>query len=120
MLAARAFGASDAVVRSLAAKSVTAPVAIGISTQIGGIPTLTAPLVILTGILGAVLATWVVLPGSDWRARGLGLGIAGHGIATARALALDTVAGAYSSLGLGLNAIVSAIAIPLLVNGFRW
>ena len=117
---ARALGASALVVRSLAPKSVTTPIAMAISEQIGGIPSLTAALVILTGITGAVVATWLAVPGTDWRARGLGMGTAAHGIGTARALALDLGAGAFSSVGLGFNAVVTAIAVPLLNRWLHW
>ncbi|GAC1429444.1 MAG: LrgB family protein [Candidatus Velthaea sp.] len=114
---ARVLGASEAVTRSLAPKSVTAPIAMGISEHIGGIPTLTAALVILTGITGAILAPFLFGPGKpDWPARGLAIGTAAHGIGTARALSLDTSAGAFASLALGLNAIASSLLVPLVAG----
>jgi predicted murein hydrolase (TIGR00659 family) len=113
----RAFGASDVVLRSLAPKSVTAPIAMGISEKVGGLPSLTAALVILTGITGAMLFPlvfeWTRI--GDWRARGLGVGTAAHGIGTARALMLDGTAGAFSSLAMGLNAFVSSVLVPPLL-----
>lgn len=80
-------GASRQTLLSLAPKSVTTPVAMGISEQIGGLPSLTAALVILTGIIGATFATLLLNAAGikDWRARGLSVGIAAHGIGTARA-----------------------------------
>lgn len=109
-------GATRETIVSLAPKSVTAPVAMGISQQLGGLPSLTAVLVILTGILGAMLGPplMTLLGITDWRARGLALGTASHGIGTARALQVNEVAGAFSGLAMGLNALATAILLPLL------
>jgi putative effector of murein hydrolase len=101
---------------SLAPKSVTAPVAMGISEQLGGLPSLTAVLVILTGILGAALGPLLLnlLRVKDMAARGLAIGTASHGIGTARALQVSEVAGAFSGLAMGLNALATAILLPIL------
>lgn len=113
------FGASRETLLALAPKSVTAPVAMGITEQLGGLPSLTAVLVILTGILGAVVGPIVlnILRVKDWRARGLALGTASHGIGTARALQVNELAGAFSGLAMGLNALATAILLPVL---WRW
>ncbi|WP_346909933.1 LrgB family protein [uncultured Roseibium sp.] len=112
------FGATDEILVSLAPKSVTAPVAMGISEQLGGLPSLTAVLVILTGILGAALGPFLLnlLRVKDMAARGLAIGTASHGIGTARALQVSEVAGAFSGLAMGLNALATAILLPLLWN----
>ncbi len=111
-------GASTRTLLSLAPKSVTTPVAMGIAELVGGLPSLTAALVILTGILGAILATWTLDAAGikDWRARGLGVGTAAHGIGTARAFQVNELAGAFSSLAMGLNALATAILVPLLIR----
>ncbi len=113
-------GASSDTLLSLAPKSVTAPVAMGISEQLGGLPSLTAVLVILTGITGAVLGPVVlnIIGVKDWAARGLAMGTASHGIATARALQVNEVAGAFAGLAMGLNALATAILLPLIWNWF--
>lgn len=110
-------GSRDALI-SLAPKSVTAPVAMGISEQLGGLPSLTAVLVILTGILGAMIGPYILnlIGVKDWAARGLAIGTASHGIGTARALQVNEVAGAFSGLAMGLNALATAILLPLLWN----
>jgi len=110
-----ALGAGRDTLLSLAPKSVTTPVAMGIAERLGGLPSLTAVLVILTGILGAMTATWTLnaLRIRDWRARGLATGVAAHGIGTARAFAVSEVAGAFASLAMGLNALATAILLPL-------
>jgi predicted murein hydrolase (TIGR00659 family) len=111
-----ALGGSPVTIVSIAPKSVTAPVAMGISEQLGGLPSLTAVLVVLTGILGAALGPPLLnlLNIRDWRARGLAIGIASHGIGTARALQVNEVAGAFAGLAMGLNALATAILLPIL------
>jgi predicted murein hydrolase (TIGR00659 family) len=101
---------------SLVPKSATAPVALGVAEGIGGSPTLTAVLVILTGIIGAVVATPLLnaMGMRDWRARGFAVGVASHGIGTARAFQVNETAGTFAGIGMGLNAILTALIAPLL------
>jgi predicted murein hydrolase (TIGR00659 family) len=115
-----ALGASRETLLSIAPKSVTTPVAMAIADKVGGLPTLTAPLVILTGIIGAMAGTTVlkVLRIGDWRAGGLAIGVASHGIGTARAFQVDETAGTFSGLAMGLNAFATALLIPLLYRLF--
>lgn len=110
------FGASRDTLISLAPKSVTAPVAMGISEQLGGLPSLTAVLVILTGIFGAMVGPLILnwLGIRNWAARGLALGTASHGIGTARALQVNQLAGAFAGLAMGLNALATAILLPVI------
>lgn len=114
---ARVLGASETTVLSLAPKSATTPIAMGVSAGIGGEPSLTAVLVIVTGIVGAITATWVLdfVGVKDAMARGLGVGVAAHGIGTARAIQLGEVKGAFSGLGMGLNGILTAVLVPILM-----
>ena len=117
---AYALGVRGETLVSIAPKSVTAPVALGISESIGGSPTLTAVLVILTGVMGAVMATPLLnlLGVTDWRARGFSVGVASHGIGTARAFQVNETAGAFAGIGMGLNALLTAILAPLIVSLF--
>jgi predicted murein hydrolase (TIGR00659 family) len=117
---AKALGITGEVLISLAPKSATAPVALGISDALGGSPTLTAVLVILTGIIGAVVATPLLnlLQVKDWRARGFAVGVAAHGIGTARAFQVHETAGAFAGLGMGLNAVLTALLAPVVVRFF--
>ena len=117
---AYAFGIRGEVLMSIAPKSVTAPVALGIAESIGGSPTLTAVLVILTGVMGAVIATPLLnlLGIADWRARGFAVGVASHGIGTARAFQVNETAGAFAGIGMGLNALLTALLAPLIVRLF--
>lgn len=117
ILIARALGAPAAVVTSIAPKSVTAAVAMAISARLGGDAALTAVLVILTGILGAVIVTPLMdrLGVTDRRARGFAAGLAAHGIGTARAFQVDPTAGIFAGIAMGLNALLTAIIVPLLL-----
>jgi predicted murein hydrolase (TIGR00659 family) len=113
-------GASRETLLSLAPKSVTTPIAMGIAEKIGGLPSLTAVLVILTGMTGAMFATYTLnlLRITDWRARGLAIGVASHGIGTARAILVHPLAGAFAGLAMGLNGIATALLLPLLAAWF--
>lgn len=117
---ARAFGVSRETLISLAPKSTTAPVALGISDALGGSPTLTAVLVILTGIAGAIMATPLLnaLRIRDWRARGFAAGVAAHGLGTARAFQLHETAGTFAGLAMGLNAVLTSLIAPLILRLF--
>ena len=118
-----ALGASKETIASLAPKSVTAPVAMGISEKIGGLPTLTAVLVVCTGILGAASARYVLdaLRIRDPSVRGFALGTAAHGIGTARAFLDSEESGAFAGLAMGLCALFSAVALPLVAGWLlRW
>ena len=118
---ARVLGVEGAALASLAPKSATAPVAIGIAEQLGGLPTLTAALVILTGIIGAVVVTPLMnaLGVTDWRARGFSVGVAAHGIGTARAFQVNETAGAFAGIGMGLNALLTALLAPYVLPLFQ-
>jgi predicted murein hydrolase (TIGR00659 family) len=115
-----AFGLPLEVVLSLAPKSVTAPVAMGIADKIGGIPALAAVFAVVTGMVGALsgkyLFKWMGLPtdASGWRARGFALGTAAHGIGAARALQVNANAGAYAGLALGLQVVLASLLMPLV------
>ena len=114
---ARWLGMDEALVRGLVAKSVTAPIAMGIAERVQASPTLTAIFAVSTGILGAVLGRFVLdaLRVRQWWQRGFSLGVAAHGIGTSRAFSVHPEAGAYASLGMGLHGILGAALIPYAV-----
>lgn len=113
-------GGGKQILLTLAPKSVTTPIAMGISESIGGLPALTAALVILTGLIGATFGSLIFsfLRINDAKAQGLALGIAAHGIGTSRAFQIGETAGAFSGLGMSTNAILSAILVPSLLYFF--
>ena len=112
------------VILSLAPKSVTAPVAMGVAEKIGGIPALAAVFAVLTGMVGALSGKYLFdllrIPrnAAGWTARGFALGTASHGIGAARALQVHADAGAYAALALGLQVVAASLLIPLVARAF--
>lgn len=111
-------GADVATQISLAPKSVTAPVAMGISEKLGGIPSLTAVLVVSTGIVGAIFGTGVLrlLRIQDDAVKGVAMGATSHGIGTARAFQVSPTMGAFSGLAMALSAFLTAALLPSLLG----
>ena len=111
-----ALGAPPPVLASLAAKSVTAPIAMALTEGIGGIPALAAVLVVFTGILGAIIVTPLmnVMGVRDFAARGFAVGVASHGIGTARAFQVSEEAGTFAGIAMGLNGALTALVFLAL------
>lgn len=118
VLLGRALELPADIVASLAPKSVTAPVAMGIAERIGGIPALAAVFAVLTGLIGAVTAPYVLglLKARNPAERGFALGTASHGIGAARALQEHPEAGAYAGLAFALQALLAALLLPLALR----
>jgi putative effector of murein hydrolase len=101
---------------------MTAPVAMGVAEQIGGVPALAALAAVITGMVGGLSATywfsWLGLRTSarDWTIRGFAIGTAAHGIGAARANQLNADAGAYAGLALGLQVLLGAVLLPWLLR----
>ena len=112
-------GVPREILVSMAPKSVTAGIAMAISENMGGKPGLTAVLVVTTGIMGAVIVTPLMnaLKITDYAARGFAVGLASHGIGTARAFAVDEIAGTFAGIAMGLNGVATSLVVPLLL---RW
>ncbi|MFN4327952.1 MAG: LrgB family protein [Limnobacter sp.] len=117
---ARLLGLDPAIVHALWAKSITSPIAMGISDRIGASPTLTAVFAILTGVLGAALVTPVfnAMGLTRWWVRGFSSGVAAHGLGAARAFVVHPEAGRYASLGMGLHGVVGAVLVPWVYGWF--
>ena len=115
---AKLFGADAAIIGGFYAKSVTAPIAMGVAQSIHVSPTLTAVFAVTTGILGAILVRFVLdaVGSKAWWQRGFALGVAAHGIGTSRAFSVHPEAGTYASLGMGLHGVLGAVLIPLAVR----
>ena len=116
---AKLLGADSAIIGGFYAKSVTAPIAMGIAERINVSPTLTAVFAVTTGILGAILVRFVMdaIGMKSWWQRGFAVGVAAHGIGTSRAFSVHPEAGTYASLGMGLHGVLGAVLIPLAI---RW
>ena len=115
-----ALGADMQIIGGMYAKSVTAPIGMGIAERLSVSPTLTAVFAVCTGILGAILGRFVLdfVGSKAWWQRGFALGVAAHGIGTSRAFSVNKEAGTYASLGMGLNGILGAVLIPIAVRQF--
>jgi predicted murein hydrolase (TIGR00659 family) len=111
-------GASRETIMSLAPKSVTSPIAMGISEKIGGLPALTAGLVLITGAVGCLIAAplYRILNIRHDSVKGFALGLSAHGFGTAYAFDISQLAGAFAGLAIGLTGIVSAFLLPLLIK----
>lgn len=111
-------GANEQTLLSLASKSVTTPIAIGITAEIGGLETLATGAVVFTGATGLVIAPVLfrLLKIEDPKIWGFCMGMTAHGVGTARAFELNATAGAFSSLALCLTGTFSAIVIPLMAT----
>ncbi len=110
-------GASAPTVASLAPKSVTTPIAMGIAERLGGLASLTAVFVIITGIFGAIFATGILkrLGVRDDASIGFAMGLACHGIGTARGFQINEQTGAFAALAMGLNGLFTALTLPWLL-----
>ena len=115
---AQSLGASIETMLSLVPKSVTAPVAMGIAEKNGGVATLTAAFVVITGILGAMMATEVfkLMRLKDDRVKGVAMGVSAHGLGTAKAFQLSDQMGAFSGLAMALSAFIAALILPWVMG----
>jgi Putative effector of murein hydrolase len=109
-------GANKALIATLQPKSVTTPIAMSISEKFGGLPALTAVIVVAVGIFGGIVGPFVLdkLGISSKIARGLALGAAAHGMGTARAMELGAIEGAISGLAIGLMGAATALLVPIM------
>ena len=117
VLIAGALGASPETMISLAPKSVTVPIAMAVSEHLGGIPALTAALVVITGVVGSLMARSLlgILREKDDAVRGFSIGLAAHGVGTATAFQMNRDTGAFSGLAMGLTGLFTAFAAPFLL-----
>lgn len=111
-------GAELPIILSMTTKSITAPIAVITSEQIDAIPSLAIGFVIITGIIGALFGTSIfkILNIKHDTSKGFALGVISHGIGTARAMEISEKAVAFSALAMGLNGIITAIFLPLIIQ----
>lgn len=116
VLIAKYMGADESIVGSMYAKAVTAPIAMGIAERIQVSPTLTAVFTVITGMLGAILAPYILnaLNVKPWWIRGTAIGVGAHGLGITRAFSVNEEAGTFASLAMGLNGVLSAILLPIV------
>lgn len=116
VLIAKYMGAGEKIVGSMYTKSVTAPIAMGIAERIQVSPTLTAVFTVITGILGAILAPYILdaFNIKPWWMRGTAIGAGAHGLGITRAFSVNEQAGIFASMAMGLNGVLSAIILPFV------
>ena len=115
---ARLFGADITIQKAMLAKSVTAPIAMGVAERISASPTLTAVFAVCTGVIGAILARYILdaLRLTAWWQRGFAIGVGAHGIGTSRAMSIHPEAGAFAGLAMGMHGVAGAVLIPLIAD----
>lgn len=115
---ARVLGADLTIQKAMLAKSVTAPIAMGVAERISASPTLTAVFAVCTGVIGAIVARYVLdaLRMRAWWQRGFAIGVAAHGIGTSRAMSIHPEAGAFAGLAMGMHGVAGAVLIPLVAG----
>jgi len=121
VIIASVLGAGDNIVGSMLAKSVTAPIAMGIAERIHVSPTLTAVFAVATGMIGSILAPYIMnaLKIKPWWMRGTAIGVGAHGLGITRAFSINDEAGMYASMAMGMNGVLSAIALPTILGYMR-
>ena len=118
VVTAKWLGASKEIIVSLAPKSVTTPIAMEVTQSLGGIPSLTAAIVVIVGLFGAVFGFKLLQVGrvKSPIAQGLSMGTASHAVGTSKAMEYGRKYGAYASLGLILSGLLTAILSPLVLH----
>ncbi|GLQ30972.1 LrgB family protein [Litoribrevibacter albus] len=113
--------ATNDVLLSLAPKSVTTPIALSIAESINAIPSLTAAFVLITGVVGAVVAEplFRLINEQDDGIKGMAIGISAHGVGTAKALEISPQCGAFSALSMGLTGAYTALVLPYAMEFLR-
>jgi len=117
LIVAKVIGTTEMLAVTLAPKSVTTPIAMAISERFGGIPSLTAVVVIAIGIVGGIAGPWIlrILSVDSKIAIGLALGASAHGLGTARAMELGAVEGAIGGLAIGIMGLMTALIAPFFL-----
>jgi len=117
-----AMGAPNEITFSLLSKSVTTPIAIDITKVVGGIPSLTVCAVIFTGIFGYAFGYFLMHKARVYNpvSQGFSMGMASHALGASKSMEISANYGAFSTLGLIVNGIFTAIMAPYLLMGLQW
>jgi putative effector of murein hydrolase len=122
LILSRLLGLDEVISKSLMPKSVTTPIGIEISKQIGGLPAITVTAIVITGIMGAVLGPFIcrLFRIKDSVAVGVAIGTASHALGTTRAIELGESEGAMSGLAIGIAGLITVFLVPLLLYLFNY
>lgn len=118
LLLGKLLGLSGAVLISFGPKSVTTPIAMALAERLGGIPALAAAIVLVTGVLGAMVGDSLLQSCGvrDDISKGVAIGIAAHGVGTARAFQISETCGAFAGLAMGLNGLLTSLLLPVILG----
>jgi predicted murein hydrolase (TIGR00659 family) len=118
LLLAKLFNVEKIILLSLIPKSITTPVGVEVTKQLGGIPSITVATIIITGILGAVLAPSLckLFRIKDKLAIGIAIGTASHAVGTTKAMEMGETEGAMSGLAIGISALITVLVAPIIVR----
>jgi len=121
ILLSKAFGLEAVLALSLVPKSVTTPIGIEVSKQLGGVPEITVAAIIITGITGAIMAQVVfsALKIKDKVAIGIAIGTSAHAVGTAKAIEMGEIEGGMSGLAIGVAGLITVIIAPIIVKIFH-
>ncbi|AGF59381.1 MULTISPECIES: LrgB family protein [Clostridium] len=114
------FGLSSELTKSLIPKSITTPIGMALSNQLGGLPAITVVAIIITGIFGSIIGPFLnkILKVNDSVAMGIAMGNASHAVGTAKAMEIGETEGAMSSLTIAISGIITVIVGPIIWNLF--
>lgn len=112
------FGLKKPINVSLIPKSITVPIGVEVSKQLGGIPAITVATIVITGIIGAVIGPTIckIFKIKDKVAIGIAMGTASHAVGTTKAIEMGEIEGAMSSLAIGVTGIITVITAPIVAN----
>ena len=118
ILIGKLFNTSTEIINSLIPKSLTSPMGISLANTINGIQAVTVVCIILTGILGAIIAPTVFKLGKITNpiAKGVALGTSAHALGTSKAIEIGEVEGAMSGLSIGISGLITVIIVPILIK----
>ena len=113
----RLLGLEELIEHSLIPKSITTPIGISLSDQLGGMPQITVAAIIVTGITGAILGPVVFkfIKVEDKVARGIAMGTSSHALGTVKAMEMGETEGAMSSLAISVTGVMTVLLVPILV-----
>jgi predicted murein hydrolase (TIGR00659 family) len=117
ILLGKYLGLNTSLINSLAPKSITTPMGIALSEAMGGNPSITVAAIVFTGILGAVIAPFVmkVFRIKSKVAKGIGIGTAAHAVGTSKAMEMGKLEGAMSSAAIGIAGVITVLLAPFLI-----
>ncbi|OOM78910.1 LrgB family protein [Clostridium sp. BL-8] len=120
ILFAKMFNLSGQLAKSLIPKSITTPIGMALSNQLGGLPAITVVAIIITGIIGSIIGPFLykILKINDKVALGIAMGSASHAVGTAKAMEIGETEGAMSGLTIAISGIVTVLIAPILWNLF--